>query len=266
MFIQLCVVVLDDPVTERSSWLATAGIAFATPFLVWFAIGDVSFRGSGGVGLFYEWGPYQVGPESGYVLVGVAGVILAAGVALLVLRTREGEVDRRLWWVAVVLAAAGSLGAAAWRVMTAGVVGANIGGGMVLLVGPVLIAGLLVLAVRLAGGGGQRLRRTRLLTLVAVLVAPALYSGLFALRWYDASAGVITARQYADVRIGQARSAVHDTLGREGADLTYIFFEPPAPGLRCDFYNEANESHAYEFCFRAGLLVRKDFRTRPFAG
>ena len=43
----------DVRVMERRAFrlLPTAGIALATPFLVWFAIGDRSFRGTGGVGL-----------------------------------------------------------------------------------------------------------------------------------------------------------------------------------------------------------------------
>lgn len=56
----------DDPVKGRraSQWLPTAGIALATPFLVWFAIGD--YYG----GPVYRFGPYQVGPEFGYVVGG----------------------------------------------------------------------------------------------------------------------------------------------------------------------------------------------------
>jgi len=106
------------------------------------------------------------------------------------------------------------------------------------LTGPLLIAALLVVVVWLAGGAGrQSLRRTCLLTLAAVLVAPALYAVEDALLRYDASAGLITARQYADVRIGETRSAVHETLGREGDD-TYWFFPPVASGLLCDCYDE----------------------------
>jgi hypothetical protein len=247
---------------RASLWLATAGIAVGTPFLVWLAIGDLSFRGSGGVGLSHGYGPYQVGPESGFVVGGAAAVVAAVAVAVLVMLTRQGVADRRSCAVVAALAGAGSVGAAGWRVLTAEGGGANIGGGMVLLIGPVLIAGLLVLAVRLAGGGGrQSLRRTRLLTVAAALVVPALYAGVFALTLYDASAGFITARQYADVRIGQTRSAVHDRLGREGGDLTNIFFQPTAPGLLCDFYTEINGNHAFEFCFRAGVLVSKDLGT-----
>jgi hypothetical protein len=107
----------------------------------------------------------------------------------------------------------------------------------VLLFDPVLIAGLLVGTVWIAAPGGHRQRRrTWLLTGAAVLVAPALYSAMFALSAYDDAAGLITARQYVDVRVGQTRSAVHDRLGREGDDLAYAVFQPGAPGSLCDYY------------------------------
>jgi hypothetical protein len=228
--------------------------------MVWSAIGDLSFRGTGGLFLDYDYGPYQLGPESGNVVGGVAVVVAAVSVAVLVMRTRQGVADRWSWAVVAVLVMAGALGAAGWRTMTAGVSGANIGGGLVLLFGPVLIAGLLVLAVSFAGGGGRHiLRWDDPLTLAAALVAPALYVGLFALTLYDEAAGFITPGQYADVRIGQTRSAVHERLGREGGDLTNLFFQPAAPGLLCDFYRETIQNVGYRFCFRAGVLVSKDF-------
>jgi len=142
-------------------------------------------------------------------------------------------------------------------------VGANIGAGLMLLIGPWLIVALLVLAVWLAFAGGRwSLRRAWLFTLASVLVAPALYAGLAALDAYDVSAGLITARQYADVRIGQSRSAVHERLGREiPKDEAFDF--PSVPGLLCEFYYEVNTGaqsclHLYQFCFRRGVPVRKN--------
>lgn len=148
----------------------------ATPFLAWFAIGEVSDGPS------RELGPYHVGPESGYAVGGVAAMIAAAAIGVLVIRTRQGVVDWRSWGVVAALAAAGALGAYGWRVLTGSYTGAPLGVAFVWLLDPPLIAGLLVVAVWLAGGGGrQRLRRTWVLTLAAVLVAPALYVLLAAL-------------------------------------------------------------------------------------
>ena len=162
----------DAPVKGRqaSLWLPTAGIALATPILAWFAIGDLSFR-PGDPLLSYAAGPYHVGPESGYVIGLPAAVVAAVSTGFLVLRTRQGVADRRAWAIAAVLAGIGVIGAYGWRLYTAGIVGGNIGAGFVLLFVLPSIAALLVLAVKLAGGGGRwSVRRTRLLTLAAVLV------------------------------------------------------------------------------------------------
>lgn len=158
-----------------SLWLPTAGIALSTPFLVWFGIGDLSSRGR--FPLWHEFGPYDVGPESGYVVGGVTAVVALAASGVLVIRSRQGVVDWRLWAVVAALAGAGSLAAAGWRVLTAGVRGHSPAGLVMGIVVPVLVAGLLVVAVWLAGGGGrQPLRRTWSLTLAAVLVAPLLFT------------------------------------------------------------------------------------------
>jgi hypothetical protein len=156
--------------------LPTAGIALAAPFLVWFAIGD--YYG----GPVYRFGPYDVGPDSGYVVGGLAAIIALASVTVLVIRTRRGVADLLSWPIAVVLASAGALGAAGWRVCTASYSGADIGGPVVMLFDPLLIAGLLVGAVWIADAGGRaRRRRTWLLTVAAALVAPALYGVMYVL-------------------------------------------------------------------------------------
>jgi hypothetical protein len=165
---------------RSSLLLPTAGIVLATPFLVWFAIGEQSFRGSALDD--YLAGPYDVGPESGNIVFVVAAIIAAVSISVLVIRTRQGVAGGRSWAVVTVLVGAGSLGAAGWRAITAGVGGANIGGGAAALVFPPLIAGLLVVGVWLAGGGGRHSRRwTWILTLAAVLVAPGLYAFLYAI-------------------------------------------------------------------------------------
>jgi hypothetical protein len=262
----------DNPAKGRrapQSW-PTAGIALATPFLVWFAIGE--YHG----GPSYEFGPYEVGPNSASVtaaIVGAAALVVALSIGALILRARHGAVAGRSWGIVASLAAAGALGAAGWRVGTSSYSGADIGGPVVLFLDPLLIAGLLVVAVWLAGGGGRwRLRRTWLLTVAAVLMVPAMYATMFALSQYDAGNGRITAGQYSDVRIGQTRAAVHEKLGREGtADFSTLEFPPVASGLLCDYYIEVDArgavlSHNYQFCFRAGVLVSKDLSVgMPYA-
>jgi hypothetical protein len=235
-------------------WWPTAAIALSVPFLVWFAIGEPPTYAS------YRFGPYEVGPDSGYFVVGPAATVAAAGMAALVIRTRRGVADLQSWAVVVVLAIAGALGAAGWRGLTASYSGADIGGGVVELMAPLMVAGLLVGAVWIAGAFERAtLRRTWLLTVVAALVAPGLYAVMYALSVYDASAGLITAQQYGDVRLGQTRAAVHERLGREGTDDYAMFdFPPAASGLLCDHYTEISPGvHTYRFCFRSGMLVSK---------
>jgi hypothetical protein len=274
----------DDPKKGRRQFrlLPIVGIALATPFLVWFAIGDVSFGGPGRVGLFHEFGPYQVGPESGYLVGGLAALVALAALGVLVVDTSRGVVSW-WWWAAVVTAAgAGAVGAFGWRVATAGVVGANIGGGFALVVGPVVIAGMLVVAVWFAfvagnedassgRGAGRRhaLRWAWVLTVTALLVAPGLYAVEGALFRYermlnkpsDVGPGLISPRQYADVRSGQTQAAVQKRLGPQfsGWDDQYFprHYPHPAPGLLCDDYLNGDYTIAYRFCFRRGVLISK---------
>jgi hypothetical protein len=185
-----------DPTKDRGSSLGLSilGIALATPFLVWFAIGDLSFGGRGGVGQFHEFGPYDVGPSSGYLVGGVAALVALVSVGALIVRARRRPVGGWWWAVIVTLAAAGSVGAFGWRICTAGVGGANIGAGFAVLLGPPLIAELLAGAVWMAyfaekasapsRTGAERRRalmRASLLTLAAVLVIPAMYVLLYRL-------------------------------------------------------------------------------------
>jgi len=252
-------------------WFPILGIAAATPFLVWFAMGDVDTGDS------YEFGPYHVGPSSGYYVPAVAALVALVGFGVLVARTRRGVVSWWWWAVVAALVGAGSVAGFGWRVATAGSGGANIGGGFAVLVGPPLIAGLLVLAVRLALVADRAsfppqerqaprfaLGWARLLTVAALLVAPALFAMENALAQYqrtlpprDDSVGLITDRQYALVRFGQTRTEVHLKLGRELPDFTKGAFPAAPPGLLCDDYIESNYAHEYRLCYRNGALVSK---------
>ena len=168
----------DDTSKKRrpSLLLPIAGIALATPFLVWVAIGEVS------IGSSHEYGPYDVGPESGYVVGGVAAINAAVAIAVMVIRTRQGAANWWSWAVVALLVGAEAVGAYGWRVLTGGYNGAPLGIAIVSVVWPPLIAAPLVAAVWFAWGGGHlRLRWTWLLTVVAVLVAPALFAVMGAL-------------------------------------------------------------------------------------
>lgn len=168
----------DDHVKTRRApqWWPTASIALATPFLVWFAIGEPPTYA------IYRFGPYDIGQQAGHIAGIVAAIVGAASVTVLVIRTRRGVTDLQSWVVTVVLAIAGALGAAGWRGLTSSYSGADIGGPVVVLLVPLLIAGLLVGAAWIADAGGRvARRRTWLLTMAAVMVAPVLYAVIYAL-------------------------------------------------------------------------------------
>ncbi|MDQ1536821.1 MAG: hypothetical protein QOE58_1214 [Actinomycetota bacterium] len=121
-----------------------------------------------------------------------------------------------------------------------------------------------MLAVWLAvGGQGQPPRRTRSITRAAAFVA-VLLLGPNLYRLVNRDPGFISARQYADVRIGETRSMLHNRLGQD-ASPDFNVFPPVAAGLQCDYYYDPDaagpvDPDAYQFCFRAGVLVTKASR------
>lgn len=81
---------------------------------------------------------------------GATVAVLVAAIAL-VFTARSGRIDRR-WWLPIVgLVAAGAIAGFGERVVTAAVIGANIGGGLVILFGAplalALVLGSLVRAI-----------------------------------------------------------------------------------------------------------------------
>ena len=119
----------------------------------------------------------------GRVALIAAAIVLVAGLADLVRRQIRREFGWTAWCFVGLIAAAGALGAFALRGVTAGVGGANIGGGMLAFVGPVLIGGLLVLAVRLPPYTRPvPLAHPMVWTAAAALMTPALLAGFMLLR------------------------------------------------------------------------------------
>jgi len=248
----------DDHVNERRAfrWWPTAAISLATPVLVWFAIGPQRPFGPN-----WLYGPYDVGPKSGFVIAGPAALITGASLVVLVMRTRRRVVGRA-WAVLAPLAVAGAVGAAGWRLATSGYSGADIFGWLVLLLAPIVIVSLLIGAIFIAGAF-ERWPRRRIWVLsgAAVLVAPAMLAVMSVLSSYDSTRGAATSREYDAVRIGQTRAQVHNIVGRE--DLTRlpaINFPPSPPGLHCDYYD--TDKGSAEFCFRSGTLISKDLSSK----
>jgi len=122
-------------------WPSVAAVALiaAVPVATWWAVGDPS---TDLPDPDYQIRPLDIGQTTEQIAGVIATVLAAAAVVALVGAGRAGRFDRRWWPVLVELVLAGALCGVGWRVLTAGVIGANIGAGLVLWVGAPMVAAL----------------------------------------------------------------------------------------------------------------------------
>ncbi len=139
---------LSGSSSHRERWtvrLAGLALALATPVATWWAIGDQSTVPAS-MDPDFLIRPLAIGAHIEF-LVGVGALLVAVvASATLLWASRTRWLDQRWWFVLLPLLAAGLLVGAGWRVMTAGVIGANIGAGLVVLFGGPLLTGLLLWA------------------------------------------------------------------------------------------------------------------------
>ena len=118
-------------------------LILATPVATWSLVGDLSEPVADPDYLIR---PVDL-PRGLEILLLAASVAATLGAtAYLVYQRRTRRMDRK--WVPpiVLLAVAGVVVGSGWRVLTAGVIGANIGGGMVILFGGPFVLALVVAA------------------------------------------------------------------------------------------------------------------------
>jgi hypothetical protein len=145
---------LDKP---RSTWVRLSAVLFVLSCagVAWYWAGDLSEQVEPEFA-DYLWHPWEwlLVHED---LVGVMStlVFVAAGVALVVARRRSEATPSTLAAVAVAALFAAWLGLG-YRVLTAGVNGANIGGGGILLLTPLFAVVTLALVLWLARRGSAR--------------------------------------------------------------------------------------------------------------
>ncbi|MCX4390895.1 hypothetical protein OG777_28765 [Micromonospora peucetia] len=137
-------------------------LVLCTPVASWWLIGDLTNDearqlAAEGADLDYAIRPVSLGPAGDRIFGALACVGAIAAVAGLVWAMSRHRLDPRWWRVLLPLVAAGVLVGFAWRVLTAGGIGANIGAGLMIMAGgPVLAVMLTVAAV-----ATLRMRRSR---------------------------------------------------------------------------------------------------------
>nr|WSY49469.1 hypothetical protein OG999_04430 [Streptomyces sp. NBC_00886] len=134
--------------TPRATHLSAAATLVATvPVAVWGLLGRQDVDGFPASELDYAYRPLDISDGTAAVIGVIALLLAGVGGALLVRGSRRGELDRRWWEVLAPLMLAGVIVGVGWRVLTAGVLGVNIGAGLTILFGGPVMAGLLVWAL-----------------------------------------------------------------------------------------------------------------------
>ena len=130
---------------ETRSVVAGAGLVAATPVATWWVVGDRSSRGFDD--LDYIFRPLDL-PLWVEMLSGAGAVAVVMACVFVLFEAREdGRLVREQVRTLALLCLAGAIIGGGWRAVTAGVIGANIGGAMVLLLGLPLAVALIGAAV-----------------------------------------------------------------------------------------------------------------------
>jgi hypothetical protein len=147
---------------KRGMLSAGAALVLGVPVAAWGLMGQQNYDGLPASELDYAYQPWDIGDGVAVGVGGLALVLAGIGAAVLVRGARRGAVDRRWWGVLGPLVVVGLMAGVGWRILTAGVVGANIGAGLLLIFGTPVAAGLVLwalgrgvwLATRRHGDGG----------------------------------------------------------------------------------------------------------------
>jgi hypothetical protein len=123
-------------------------LVLATPIAVWWMVGDRTTTAVPDP-------DYLIHPPSTGATaerrIGASAVLLGLVTASALLgATWRGRFPAKWWGVLVPLLVAGAFCGAGWRVITAGVVGANIGGGLLLVSGVPIVVTLIGVAIVVA--------------------------------------------------------------------------------------------------------------------
>lgn len=130
---------------RRSHALALmAMVVVLSPVVTWWLLGDLS---EDVVDPDYMIRPPDLTGGQQLMIGGGATAVAVVAVGMVFVAVRRRTVTPAEIRAVVPLLVAGAFCGLAWRILTAGVIGANIGGGMVLVFGPFFVLGMLVLSV-----------------------------------------------------------------------------------------------------------------------
>ncbi|MFF8936511.1 hypothetical protein ACF08O_17585 [Streptomyces paradoxus] len=136
--------------TNRGMVPAGAALVGGVPVAAWGLMGQQNYDGLPASELDYAFQPWDIGDGVAAVAGGLALVLAVAGAAVLVRGTLRGAMDGRWWGVLGPLVVLGLMAGVGWRILTAGGIGANIGAGLLIMLGTPVAAGLLLWALALA--------------------------------------------------------------------------------------------------------------------
>ena len=138
---------MPPAITTRISSIA---LITATPPATFFIVGDQSEPGPPRY-LDYFWKPPTWMTSPAVAVLGIsATIVVATSIVLIGIERRRHRVSRSALIIDALSVAAGMLVAWSYRIMTAGVIGANIGAGLVIIFGTPLLLVLIVSAVVIA--------------------------------------------------------------------------------------------------------------------
>jgi hypothetical protein len=144
---------VSDPRSMRTSDAAAgAALISATPVVAWWVVGDLS-EDVDPQNADYMVRPPPLSPAGQHAIGIVASVVVAAALGVLVTASVRRRIEPRWWGFALPLVALGICAGVSYRIVTAAVIGANIGGGMVVMTAPIVA----VAALRLSARSWQRL-------------------------------------------------------------------------------------------------------------
>lgn len=125
---------------------AAVGLILATPAATWWLVGPLN-TAPAPVGLDYTFRPWRISLLVARAAGMTATALALVSLAILIWATVRRLLEARWWLVLLPLLAAGFIAGAGWRVMSAGVLGSNIGAGFVVLFGWPLAAVLVAWAL-----------------------------------------------------------------------------------------------------------------------